>query len=190
MELSNYKVSISGIITVGVIGRTQLEKRYILETVLDHLPGIYGFFGNEMKTHVIKKNGATNHSWENEFGQYIGKSCFMQDFYMIVIEGQHRDMVCTIDEAHKNFQKWIRRLARRLYVEDVLVKLTQYYNELIEKEILVTNENNQYKNMFEKYSWVDSKSKNWSEYLLWNHNKYEMPDMLKQYYKNESKRYV
>ena len=33
---------INGTITVSPMGRTQAEKRYILETVLDHLPLVTG----------------------------------------------------------------------------------------------------------------------------------------------------
>lgn len=54
-ELKNYEVLISGVVTVSVVGRTQPEKRYILETVLDHLPEIRASFGGCMKPISLKK---------------------------------------------------------------------------------------------------------------------------------------
>ena len=52
-ELKNYEVLISGVVTVSVVGRTQPEKRYILETVLDHLPEISASLGGCMKNNNI-----------------------------------------------------------------------------------------------------------------------------------------
>lgn len=188
-ELKNYEVLISGVVTVSVVGRTQPEKRYILETVLDHLPEIRASFGGYMKTHIIEKNGITDRSYQNEFGQNIDKSYSTQDSYMIVIEGKYRDALYTINEVHRGFQKWICRLAKRLYVEDTLVKLTQCCDKWIKKEKIITNANNQYQNMFEEYSWVDSRSMNWTEYLLWDRTEFpHMPNGVKEYYQhgNES----
>ncbi len=43
---------ISGIVEVCPIGNTQPQKRYILDTVLEHLPVVSGSEGN-MKVHVV-----------------------------------------------------------------------------------------------------------------------------------------
>ena len=43
--------------------------------------------------------------------------------------------------------------------------------------------------MFEEYSWVDSRSMNWTEYLLWDRTEFpHMPNGVKEYYQhgNES----
>ena len=47
---------IHGTIVVSPIGRTQEEKKYVLDTVLKHLPNIPSS-EEGMNTYVIKKNG-------------------------------------------------------------------------------------------------------------------------------------
>ena len=51
---------IQGTITVSPIGRTQAEKRYILDTVLAHLPIVSGS-KRDMNVYVIQKNGHKIH---------------------------------------------------------------------------------------------------------------------------------
>lgn len=47
---------VHGTIVVSPLGRTQHEKRYILETVLDHLPVVTGS-ERDMEVYVIQKEG-------------------------------------------------------------------------------------------------------------------------------------
>ena len=47
---------VKGMIEVYPMGRTQAEKRYILETVLSHLPPVTGSEEN-MKAHIVQKSG-------------------------------------------------------------------------------------------------------------------------------------
>ena len=47
---------VKGIVEVRPLGRTQTEKRYILETVLDHLPRVTGSEKN-MNTYIVQKAG-------------------------------------------------------------------------------------------------------------------------------------
>lgn len=51
---------ITGTITVSPIGRTQAEKRYILDTVLAHLPIVSGS-ERDMNVYVIQKMVITIH---------------------------------------------------------------------------------------------------------------------------------
>lgn len=46
---------VKGMIEAYPMGRTQAEMRYILETVLSHLPPVSGSEGN-MKVHVVQKS--------------------------------------------------------------------------------------------------------------------------------------
>ena len=64
----SYWTYINGTITVCPMGRTQLEKRYILETVLSHLPRVTGSEG-DMNTYIIQKNGYSGSYSCDEFGQ-------------------------------------------------------------------------------------------------------------------------
>ena len=52
---------INGTVTVHPMGRTQPEKRYILETVLNHLPRVTGSEG-DMDVYIIQKMVTTVHA--------------------------------------------------------------------------------------------------------------------------------
>lgn len=62
---------VRGMIEVYPMGRTQAEMRYILETVLSHLPPVTGSEGN-MKAHIVQKSGFNYSSSADEFGQDTG----------------------------------------------------------------------------------------------------------------------
>lgn len=61
----------------------------------------------------------------------------------------------------KEIKKWLCRLAKRVRVEDVLIEI-----EGCEEKILIKNDNNAFRNMYEKPSWHDDKSENWCERLF------------------------
>ena len=61
---------VHGTIVVSPLGRTQHEKRYILETVLDHLPVVTGS-ERDMEVYVIQKRGYNSSSSSDEFFEGI-----------------------------------------------------------------------------------------------------------------------
>ena len=172
---------INGTITVEPIGRTQAEKRYILETVLDHLPLVTGSERN-MNVYIIQKNGYNSSSSHTEFGEWGGYrkwktlSTEMQDEYILVVDGSFRDRM--FDQTYREFQKWLCRLAKRVDVEDVLVEVKGY-----ERTSLIRNPHLKRKNswdtvygqMNEKPTWCYDKGEygepNWCEYLMYDRAK-------------------
>lgn len=182
---------INGNVTVSPMGRTQAEKRYILETVLDHLPFVTGSEGN-MDIYIIQKNGYNSSSSHTEFGEWGGYknwntlSTEVQDEYILVVDGSLRDRM--FEQTYKEFQKWICRLAKRININDVLVELKGY-----EKSAIVRNTNLQgnqswktvYGQMYENPSWCYDNSEcvepNWCEYLLWNRAKNSNYPMMLEY---------
>ena len=64
----SYWTYIQGTITVSPIGRTQAQKRYILDTVLSHLPIVSGS-EKDMDVYVIQKNGHNSSCSHDEFGE-------------------------------------------------------------------------------------------------------------------------
>lgn len=165
---------INGTITVSSIGRTQPEKRYILDSVLEHLPVIEGS-ERDMDVYVIQKTGYNSHCSCDEFGQITNnltdsygqknrKSGWLntQNQYIIVVDGSLRDK--DFETTYRMFQKWLCRLAKRIMVDDVLVKISGY-----EKETIVDNSNDTYGKMFEYPSWGKKGSDEpaWYEYLMW-----------------------
>jgi hypothetical protein len=151
-------VFIYGMIEVSPMGRTQIEKRYILETVLEHLPKI------KMKVNIIQRDGYTCSCNCDEFGINLEKknlekkslknrkNCSLiklQDNYFLIIEGKTN---------MKQLQKWLCRLSKRVIIINVMININN---------IIIQNTNEVYTKMFEEPSWC-SDDNNWCEYLMWD----------------------
>ena len=161
---------INGTITVSPLGRTQSEKRYILDVVLAHLPQVTGSEGN-MNIYVIQKNGYNCFSNCDEFGQWsnlgnisnLGYSSFqLQDEYIIVVDAALRDR--KYDSTLKEFSNWICRLSKRIEICDVLVKISGE-----DKFSIIDNSYEAYTKMFEEPSWCnDTGEPTWAEFLMFD----------------------
>ncbi len=170
----SYWTYIDGTISVELFGNTQPQMQYILDTVLAHLPKVSGSEG-DMDTYVIRKKGWSTSMPFDEFGQWsnlgngeIYGNSFpefkMQDKYIIVVDGSLRDT--KFEEAIRAFQNWLCRLAKRIVVQDVFVRIGDGWD----KSTIVENKNNVYLNMFEYPSWdLCNKDKipAWSEYMYY-----------------------
>lgn len=174
---------INGTIVVSPMGRTQAEKRYILDTVLEHLPQVTGS-EKDMNVYVIQKAGYDSSSSCDEFGEatnnltdnYGDRSrrrgwLRTQSEYILVVEGSLRDRL--FDQTYKEFQNWLCRLAKRISVKDVLVEVRGWKKNCIITNPELTNSKrwgSMYGQMFESPSWSrvnKDKEPNWCEYLMW-----------------------
>lgn len=165
---------ISGIIKVEPLGRTQAEKRYILDTVLDHLPQVTGSEGG-MRPYIIQKDGTSTSCSHDEFGERTNNLTSlrgdrsrhgmlrMQDTYLLAIDSSLRDR--GFEETFREFQNWICRLAKRVIVRKVMVEISGY-----ERQMVVRDANGVYYAMFESPSWCrgSNEEPNWCEYLMWD----------------------
>lgn len=171
----SYWTSINGTITVKPLGGTQAEKRYILETVLEHLPQVTGEEG-DMSIHIVQKAGhgssqsadeflRTTNNLKNYYGERTRNGClFTQDGYILVAEGDLRGR--HFNQTHREFISWLCRLAKRIRVEDVLVNI---YSD--DRDRYTINELYAYGKMYEfpSFSYWGERihESNWCEYLLW-----------------------
>lgn len=159
---------ITGVITVSPMGRTQPEKRYILDTVLEHQPRVTGS-EEDMHVHVAQKHGYNCSSSHNEFGEWIPwKKNRTQDDYFVIIEAALRDRY--FEETLRELNKWLNRLAKRAGIQDLMVKLTGYDSKWERKELIISN-SEPYEKMSEWPSWFPEKSNGepmWCEYLMWD----------------------
>lgn len=164
---------INGTIRVSPMGRTQEEKRFILETVLNHLPLVTGS-EKDMDIYIIQKNGHNQSSSHDEFGKstnnlidYYGDKSSngvlkIQNSYILVVNGSFRDR--KFKDTLKEFNKFLCRLAKRVGVEDVMVEIKGY-----RKSILIRDNNKVYADMFEYPSWsYKTDSSNWCERIMWS----------------------
>ena len=177
---------VNGTVTVSPIGWTQAEKRYILETVLNHLPIVSGS-ERDMNVYIIQKAGYNCSSSCDEFeertnnlkDQYGNRSrkygsLRVQDDYILVVDGALRDR--EFEQTYREFMKWLIRLCKRVQCEDVLVEIKSHDKSATIKDGIP---NNKYRysvfcELFEEPTWYRRKGKekysepNWCEYLLYD----------------------
>lgn len=159
---------IRGTIEVSPMGRTQPECDYILNTILEHLPVVTGS-EKDMTVHVTRREGHNCSSSHDEFGRItnnLKRSSYfgmyeMQDEYLLTIEADLRDRM--FEETKKEFLNWLVRLAKRIWVRDVLVRIWGYGDEQ-----MLINLPNGLPEIQEKPSWANKeKEPCWAEYLMW-----------------------
>lgn len=167
---------ISGTIEVKVPGRTQAEKDYILRTVLDHLPRVIGSEG-DMEVYTNKRDGDDMWTTHDEYGYRTDNLIDTYGFkdhkhgmrktqsrYVITVEGSLRD--CTFHETHREFMNWLCRLAKRLEVDSVLVRIHDSCGDRI--TIDTYGWDNPYRQMCEDPSWTSKDGEPcWWEHLMW-----------------------
>ena len=169
---------INGTITVEPMGRTQAEKRYILETVLNHLPIVTGS-ERDMEVHIVQKDGYNSSSTHDEYGDrtnnlidrynchdYRGGWLRTQEEYILTVNAALRDR--EFGQTFKEFNKWLNRLAKRVSVTNVLVRIHDY-----NKEYLFNDIGNKYWYMEEWPSWCKESGGEpcWCEHLMWDRMK-------------------
>ena len=165
---------INGTITLSPMGRTQAEKRYILDTVLGHLPQVTGS-ERDMNAYLIQKNGYNSISSHDEYGyrtdNLVGSygcknrhdgSLKVQEQYILVVDGSLRDR--EFHETLKEFINYLCRLSSRIAIEDVFIKINAY-----DREKIITNKDDVFSNLYEYPSWSRGGEKdnyNWCEHLM------------------------
>ena len=197
----SYWTYITGTITVSPIGRTQAQKRYILDTVLAHLPIVSGS-ERDMNVYVIQKNGHNSSSSCDEFGERTNNLTdwhgnktrsrgwlYTQDEYILVVDAALRDR--EFNQTYREFIKWLVRLGKRVMIVNILIKISGYDKFTIIKDYCVKNEKyswqNVFNNLFENPSWMnDDGEVNWCEYMLYPRAKdSDYPMMLAYKYFND-----
>lgn len=172
---------INGTITVSPMGRTQAEKRYILETVLNHLPLVTGS-EQDMNVYIVQKNGHDSSSSCDEHGQHTNNLIDrygghnyekgwleVQSQYILVVNGNFRDRM--FEETFREFMKWLCRLAKRVLLEDILVRIDGYAQSYLINDRC--DFDSPYYKMNEDPSWSTNSTGEpcWAEYLMWDRAK-------------------
>ena len=187
---------IDGCIKVDVSGRTQHEIEYILKTVLDHLPRVTGS-ERDMVVYTNREAGFNTSSSCDEFGQRTNnlvarfgskgrKYGWMESNsnYYITVTGSLRDRY--FDETHREFMKWICRLAKRVCVLSILVRIEGIKDGKYVAKVI--DDYKPFEQMYEWPSWANKEGEPaWWEYLMWDSAKGSfMPMKLKhKYYEDE-----
>ena len=178
-----------GAVRVSPMGRTQPEKRYVLDTVLEHLPRVTGSEG-DMEVWVTQGGGGEESCSCDEFDMRTDKATDwygnrdrrhgmhrMDSDYLLTLSGNLRDR--EFDETFKELQRWLIRLAKRVPIYDLCIKL---YAEYGNKTYVIDN-GDSYFDMWEVPSWgKPDEEPNWCEYLMWKRWK-DTPLPLEHIYK-------
>ena len=151
---------IYGTIKVAPIGRSQAEKRFILETVLNHLPIIKGS-ENPLRHYIIQHDGYDSSSNQDEF--YWNKYTRLQSTYTVILDGKLRN--ADTDKIATLLREWIKRFAQRILIKDIYVKLTDHSNGT---EITYTNESFDYYKLFQDSFEKDSPVHKWCDFLMFD----------------------
>lgn len=187
-EKMSYWSFVHGTVTVLPFGRTQAEKRYLLDTVLDHLPKVTGSEG-DMNIYCIQKNGYSESCSYTEFGEqkpFETLSTKMQSEYILVVDGNLRDR--KFAQTYREFVKWLVRLSKRLGVEEVLVEIKDHAKYSLIQNRNQGNNGEPFSEIFEMVSWVEKEESNWCEYLLWEESEESnYPLMLEERYCRKKK---
>ena len=165
---------IRGMITVCPFGRSQHEKRYILDSVLAHLPVVQGSEGG-MHVHIIQRSGTNDSCSHDEYGCKTNNGIRsnkwwfqMQDDYIIVLEADLRDIYWS--EGVRMLTKWLCRLSSRIGIEEIMVECFNGWNtkrffdsEPFDKMMTDPSWLKDY-----DYYWAPSGvTQNWCEHLMW-----------------------
>ena len=117
---------ISGMLKVSPNGMGDHAKAFVLNEVLDHLPLVPGSEG-PMEWQVVQSNqycGSCNH---DEFGMRSnlkGRYGWWEDrgIFFVIVDGRLRDTF--YEDTLKAFVKWLTRFAKRVRIEDMLVRVS------------------------------------------------------------------
>ena len=142
---------IRGLIELDIPGRTQAEKDYILQTVINHLPKVTGSERN-MEIHTVRAYGHDMWSNRDELDN-LSLDFKTQSRYFLILDGNLRNRY--YEDTFKELNKFLNRLAKRLIVNSAYVRLNGYG-----LYYTFTNKNNCYGNMFDDEN-------PWYDYLMW-----------------------
>lgn len=158
---------VNGSIYVTAAGRTSAETRYILETVLDHLPRVSGS-ERDMKVFITSSDYCWGSQPWDEFGLQTDKANIRHGIdmetnekYILTLDG----FLCDREfrETVREFMNWLCRLAKRVYINDLCVKV---HDKCGNK--LVLTDPDPFSAMAEAPSSMDWHGESaWWEYLMW-----------------------
>lgn len=181
-------VNINGIVRVSPLGRTLAEERYILETVLDHLPVVTGS-ERDMSVQIVPADRYfRSSSRTNEFGEpcnNLSDTMYNRgdpsgDGYFLVLDGALRDR--EFSQSYRELMRWLCRLAKRVIVDKVLVEV-----ECRGRTEIITDKNEAFFQMFEPGGFCSEKGEvAWCEYLMWTESETGKPIVLEYKYNKKS----
>ena len=127
---------ITGVVRVSTPARTTEQAEYIVKNVLNHLPQVTGSEENMRVIISQSGHGRTSQGWD-EFGHKTnnlieGYLCIYDEF-LLTVEGCLRDR--RVKQTHREFIRWLCRMAKRISVDDICVKISDHVHE----EILITD---------------------------------------------------
>lgn len=171
--------------TLGVIpmGETDPHRRYVLETVLAHLPAVTGSEG-DMNVYINLSNIGYSHSDCDEFGEMTnnlktrdGRRDRLHgwrkesEHFLLTLEGHLRDRERS--ETYRELMKWLCRLSKRVIVDDLLVRVESSW-----EPALIIDNPVPFFEMFEPHHGIADGDPAWYEFMLWERADSGLPRLL------------
>lgn len=190
----SYWTYVRGYIKVDCVGRTQPEIEYILKSILDHMPRITGS-ERDVTVHIVEADGHSSSSSCDEYDDctnnltdWYGYKSYKrgwlrtQSRFYLLLEGSLRDR--EFEQTYRETMKFLCRLAKRISVEDILIKVQGY-----EQSVIIDNAK-PFEEMHEMPSWCnDTHEPAWWEHLMWDRYKdsaLPLSLLVKYYYDEEA----
>ena len=155
---------VTGIIEVDPYGHNDTERRYILETTLNHMPKITGS-EEDVEVQCFPTQCYRGSIDEDEFGRTLKHSYKNYSNFLVTLKGNLRDSVFY--QTLKETNKFLNRLAKRINIVSMSVTVQNDYPCEFHKVYTFTN-NKMYDDLWEVPSWFDDRSSAWWEYLLYD----------------------
>ena len=171
--------------TLGVIpmGETDPHRRYVLETVLAHLPVVTGSEG-DMNVYINLSHSGYSHSDCDEFGKMTnnlktrdGRRDRLHgwreesEHFLLTLEGHLRDRERS--ETYRELMKWLCRLSKRVIVDDLLIKVESSW-----EPALIIDNPVPFFEMFEPHHSITGGDPAWYEFMLWERADSGLPRLL------------
>ena len=131
-----------------------------------------------MNVYIIQKNGTNFSSSCDEYGEHTNNlinryGCHdyeegwlkIQSEYILVVNGSFRDR--EFNETFREFMNWLCRLAKRVSINNILVRIQGW-----DKQYIINDNcdwNSPYSQMEEYPSWCEESNGEpcWAEHLMW-----------------------
>lgn len=116
---------IYGTVSMFPPGRGPHATKFVLEEVLAHQPLVPGSEG-PMEVQIVQRPGYSGSCNHDEFGfrTNLSKDGWWRDQgeYILVLTGALRDT--SYEDTLRKFSRWLDRLSKRVWIEDMLVRVS------------------------------------------------------------------
>ena len=119
---------VNGLIRVSSLGaNSQADSDYAVAKVVENLPKVTGS-ERDMAVTIVPIDEATSSNWDCA----LKKDTELREEYYLVVHGDLRDR--EFEQTFREFNKFMNRLAKRIWVLDTLVEVNTWNRSYVFKD--------------------------------------------------------